>query len=83
MLHRLDKAFANFFRRVREKAGKAGFPRFRSRDRYDSITYPQQGFAIERSKLRLSKIGNVKIVKHREIQGRVRTCCTTTLSLSP
>ena len=74
VLHRLDKAFKNFFRRVREKAGKAGFPRFRPKDRYDSITYPQLGFAIERSKLRLSKIGNVKIVKHREIQGRVRTC---------
>ena len=65
VLHRLDKAFKNFFRRVREKAGKADFPRFRSCDRYDSITYPQLGFAIERNKLHLSKIGNVKIVKHK------------------
>ena len=74
VLHRLDGAFANFFRRVRERRARAGFPRFRSRDRYDSITYPQTGFAIERSKLRLSKIGNVKIVKHREAAGKVRTC---------
>src|SRR5437868_1411217 len=41
-LKRLDKAFDNFFRRA-----KAGFPRFRSRFRYDSFTFPQSGFAIE------------------------------------
>jgi len=42
---RLLKAFRNFFRRCEEKkAGKkvkAGFPRFKSIDRYRSITYPQ------------------------------------------
>ncbi len=37
---RLEKAYKGFFRRL--KTGqKAGFPRFRSRDRYDSFTYPQ------------------------------------------
>src|SRR5215217_3367945 len=46
VLRRLDKAFVAFFRRV--KAGeKAGFPRSRSRSRYDSFTFPQSGFAIE------------------------------------
>src|SRR5215204_4827509 len=52
VLKRLDKAFDNFFRRVKAKQGKAGFPRFRSRVRYNSITYPQTGFAIESGKLR-------------------------------
>ncbi len=42
VLRRVDKAFAAFFRRV--KAGqKAGYPRFRSRHRYDSITFPAYG----------------------------------------
>ena len=42
VLHRLDKAFAAFFRRV--KAGKRpGYPRFQGRDRYTSFTYPQVG----------------------------------------
>ena len=72
-LKRLDKAFAAFFRRL--KAGdKAGFPRFRSRSRYNSFTFPQFGFAIESSKLKLSKIGKVKIKLHREIEGNIKTC---------
>ena len=38
-MRRLDKGFVAFFRRV--KAGeKPGYPRFRGRDRYDSIEYP-------------------------------------------
>jgi len=37
-LRRLERAFAAFFRRV--KAGeKPGYPRFRSRRRYDSLTW--------------------------------------------
>src|SRR5712692_10530180 len=39
VLKRLDKAFAAFFRRV--KNGETpGYPRFKSGDRYDSFTYP-------------------------------------------
>jgi len=50
---RLLKAFRNFFRRCEEKkAGKkikAGFPRFKSIDRYKSITYPaEQRFFLNR-----------------------------------
>jgi hypothetical protein len=33
---------AAFFRRLKAGA-KAGFPRFRSRQRYDSLTYPSWG----------------------------------------
>src|SRR2546421_6041819 len=67
-LKRLEKAFDAFFRRM--KAGeKPGFPRFRARARYDSFTYSQSGFAIESGKLRLSKIGKVKIKLHRPLYG--------------
>src|SRR5215472_871460 len=42
VLHRLDKTFAAFFRRV--KAGAhPGYPRFQGTDRYNSFTYPQVG----------------------------------------
>lgn len=74
VLHRLDRAFMNFFRRVKEKREKAGFPRFRGADRYDSLTYPQTGFAIERKRLHLSKIGNVRLRQHRHVEGKVKTC---------
>lgn len=74
VLFRVDRAFQNFFRRVR--AGeKPGYPRFKGEGRYDSITYPQQpGFQLTEQGLKLSKIGTVKIKKHREIRGKIKTC---------
>lgn len=74
VLHRVDKAFVAFFRRV--QAGQhPGYPRFRSSSRYDSLTYPQAGFGIdEHGKLRLSKIGHIKLVQHRPCKGVVKTC---------
>jgi putative transposase len=71
VLKRIDKAFQAFFRRV-QQGQKPGFPRFRGRHRYDSFTYPQAGFDLG-PKLQLSKIGNVKIKLHRELQGEVKT----------
>lgn len=72
VLKRLDKAFAAFFRRVK-RGEKPGFPRFHSRARYNSFTFSQSGFAIESGKLKLSKVGRVKIKLHRPIQGRIKT----------
>ncbi len=69
---RVDLAFSAFFRRV--KSGeRSGYPRFKSTDRYDSFTFPQSGFSLVEEKLRLSKIGNIKIVLHRQPEGRVKT----------
>ncbi|WP_460420152.1 RNA-guided endonuclease InsQ/TnpB family protein, partial [Thermus brockianus] len=41
VLQRVDRAFQGFFRRVRAKGGKAGYPRFKGKGRYDSFTFPQ------------------------------------------
>lgn len=75
---RLDKAFDNFFRRVRErKSGKqikAGFPKFKSHERYNSITYPQSGFRImDNGHIWISKIGEIRIFMHRPITGTVKS----------
>lgn len=74
---RLQRAYQNFFRRVKErKAGKkvkVGFPRFKARDRYNSLTYPQFGFSLGRNMLRLTKIGGVRIELHRPIEGMTKT----------
>src|SRR5574341_1914292 len=40
----------------------------------NTFTYPQSGFAIESERLNLSKIGCIKIIQHREIEGRIKTC---------
>lgn len=73
---RVDLAFKAFFRRV--KAGeKPGYPRFKGKGGYDSFTYPQNNGAfrfLDNGTIRLSKIGYVKVVKHREIEGTPKTC---------
>ena len=66
-LRRLDKTYKTFFGRVK-RGQKAGFPRFKGRNRYDSFTYPQSGFELN-GKLQLSKIGNIKIKQHRDRPG--------------
>ncbi len=76
---RVIKAYQNFFRRCKEKKNgkkqKAGFPRFRSMDRYKSITYPQDNgsFSIEKGRLRVSRIGTMKIELHRQVEGTIKT----------
>src|SRR6266516_832438 len=43
---RLDLAMKAFFRRVKAHEAEPGFPRFKGKGRYDSITYPQSGFKM-------------------------------------
>ena len=68
---RVDKAYQGFFRRVKQGI-KPGFPRFKSRYRYDSITYPQKGFSVVDNKIKVSKIGEIKINLHRPIDGTIK-----------
>jgi putative transposase len=71
VLRRLDKTFHSFFLRVKRHQ-KTGFPRFRSKNRYDSFTYPQTGFKLN-GRLSLSKIGDIKIKLHRPVKGEIKT----------
>ncbi|MFZ0531636.1 MAG: transposase [Anaerolineales bacterium] len=69
---RVDLAFKAFFRRV--KAGeKPGYPRFRGVGWYDSFTFKQFGFNLLDNGVRLSKIGAIKIVLHRPVEGQIKT----------
>jgi putative transposase len=69
---RVDLAFKAFFRRVR--AGeKPGYPRFRGYGWYDSFTFKQYGFTLADNGLLLSKIGAIKIVQHRPVEGKIKT----------
>lgn len=66
VLQRLDRAFAGFFRRVRN-GEKPGYPRFRSQHRYDSLTWRRGcgGAAVVDGRLRLQGVGHVKVRWHR------------------
>jgi putative transposase len=69
VLFRLDKAFGRFF------AG-GGYPRFKACGRYRSFTYTQAAaFEVLQggSKIRFSKIGNIKLRYHRPLQGTPKT----------
>ena len=75
VLRRLDKAFQAFFRRLKD-GDKPGFPRFRSKDRYDSLTFPSYGDGCrirEGGKLYLQGVGELRVKWHREIKGKVKT----------
>lgn len=74
VLRRLERSYQNFFFRVR--SGKSGgFPRFRSRGRYDNFEYsidrrhlcPLQG-----DKLTVAGVGTCRIRLSRPIEGAVR-----------
>ena len=72
---RIDLAFKAFFRRC--KAGEEpGYPRFRGYGRYDSMTFPQYGSGCQLTDgtLKLSKVGAVRVVQHRPLEGIPKTC---------
>jgi putative transposase len=67
--HRLHKAFEAFFE------GLTKYPKFKRDGRYNSFTFPQAGgFRVVGGKLRLSKIGSLKMKLHRMIVGDPRRC---------
>ena len=75
---RVDLAFQGFFRRLKYNSGKAGFPRFKPFKQYNSFTYPSTNGSslgsIKNGKIFLSKhIGYIKLIKHREVEGTIKT----------
>lgn len=69
---RVNLAFKAFFRRVQSGEEDPGYPRFKGKNRYDSISYPQSGFSVDGNTLWLSKIGEIKFWLHRPIEGFVK-----------
>jgi putative transposase len=77
-LRRLDRAFQGFFQRVR--AGRtAGYPRFKSAARWDSVDFVDGDGARWRdpegrwARAYLQGVGQVKVTAHRPVVGRVKT----------
>jgi putative transposase len=58
-LKRVDRAFSNFFRRVKE-GKKPGYPRFKKFANYKSITFPQVRPCLSRGVIVLNRLGNQK-----------------------
>lgn len=77
-LKRLDDAFAAFFRRLKAKNGKAGFPRFRSKDRWDSFGFAEfSGIRWDGKRLRFAELpGALRVHLHRPLpdDADIRSC---------
>ncbi len=51
---------------------KVGRLRFKGKGWFKTFTYNQSGFKLKNKRLHLSKIGDIKIVTHREIKGKIK-----------
>lgn len=69
---RISDAFNHFFRRVKNKE-EPGFPKFKKRVFYSSITFPQYRNKIKSNKLLISRVGKIEIIYHRKIIGKIKT----------
>jgi putative transposase len=81
VLKQVDVSYQNFFRRVKNKEGKVGFPRFKKENRFKSICFPQPDPFLKKNcikllpsgKLKISRIpGELKVVWHRELPKEAR-----------
>lgn len=74
ILRQLDKAFQEFFRRIKQEE-KPGYPRFKGKDRFHSITFPAygDGIKLKNGKLYIQNVGSVRIKLHRDIEGKIKT----------
>jgi len=73
VLIRLDKAFKAFFRRIRH-GEKPGFPRFKGRNRFNSLVFDKGVYRMEGGRLILGKVGGVKVNLHRLLPADCKTC---------
>jgi putative transposase len=74
VLARLDKTYQAFFRRL-SRGEKAGFPRFKGRNRFHSFTFKEygNGATLDNGCLVLSKIGRIRVHWSRPLEGTPKT----------
>ena len=74
-LRRLDKSYQNFFRRCKQGSKAPGFPRFKGRDHFNSVTFPSygDGIRLKDNRLRVQHVGTIRTKVHRAVEGTVKT----------
>jgi putative transposase len=77
-LKRLDESFQGFFRRVKAGSGKTGFPRFRSKGRWEAFGFAEfSGIRFDGKRLRFAGMpGGLKLHLHRPLPdgADIRSC---------
>lgn len=73
-LKRLEKAYDGFFKRLK-KGEKAGFPRFRAKERYNSFEWPidqrKQG-PLRGDKIHVPSVGSCRVRLSRPLEGKAK-----------
>jgi len=67
----LSRAFINFFER------RASYPRFKSKHKKQSLTYPQNVKILDSDYLSFPKLGNIQAKIHRQIESNIKTVTIT------
>ena len=77
-LRRLDQTFRAFFHRMKSEK-KPGYPRFKSADRFNTISYGTigDGCQIKDGRLYVQNVGCIKVKWHRQIEGNIKTLSVT------
>jgi putative transposase len=77
-LRRLDDAFQGFFRRLKTRSGKAGFPRFRGKGQWEAFGFTEfSGIRFDGKRLRFAGMpGGIKRHLHRPLpdDADIRSC---------
>jgi len=76
----LDEAYKHFFRRVKTKDSKAGFPKFKSKKESRKSYKSKMGVKVFEKHVQLPKLGLVKAKISKRIEGRV---ISATVSQNP
>ncbi|TJX13139.1 transposase [Tissierella creatinini] len=84
-IYNLDEAYKNFFRRLKDDKGKAGFPKFKSRhsNRFSyksNFTNNNIEVDYEENKIKLPKLKWIDSKVHREFSGEIKSA---TISKKP
>lgn len=79
-LRRLDESYQAFFRRVKVKGAKAGFPRFRSKSRWNSFGFAEfSGIQVRGKRLYFKGVaGGLRMHLHRTLPEGKPLCCVFT-----
>jgi len=72
VLRKLDHAYTSFYQRLK-KGQKGGYPRFKSKDRYNSFTLHEQYWKLDGKYLIISKLGKFKLSLSRPILGIIKS----------
>jgi len=79
-LRDLDRAYQNFFREIKKVNKNQGFPRFKSKhNRQQSYrtSFTANNIEVKNGRIKLPKLGWVKIAQSKDVQGRILNCTIT------